>query len=30
MITYEGMFTFVIMLASIISLVFTLTNSKKK
>ena len=30
MVTYEGMFTFVIMLTGIISLIFTITNSNKK
>lgn len=30
MVTYEGIFTFVIMLTGIISLIFTIINNKKK
>ncbi len=30
MVTYEGMFTFVMMLTGIISLIFTIINNKKK
>ena len=30
MVTYEGIFTFVIMLTGVISLIYTIVNNKKK